>query len=173
MTFDLSNDYCNNHSIESLDLELMCVRVKDPENGSEKDAGYWVGHFQVSEELRRKRDVKGIQEEALEKKSTTENEDILVDGDEPISTASAPPTSIQSAKKMDEKAKSRTESKKGEKYRPGLARLIYSSIPIPDVLITKQFCYVTVELISLGIPDRLVKIKISRVQKKRSIVALI
>ncbi len=31
----------------------MCVRAKDPD-GLGKDTGYWVGHFQISEEFRKK-----------------------------------------------------------------------------------------------------------------------
>ena len=31
----------------------MCVRVKDPD-GSGEDNGYWTGHFQISEVLRKK-----------------------------------------------------------------------------------------------------------------------
>ncbi|XP_028391339.1 helicase with zinc finger domain 2-like isoform X2 [Dendronephthya gigantea] len=154
MNFDLSLEYCDNHFLEPLDLNLLCVRVKVPEKKSGKDAGFWVGHFQISEELRRKKDVKGTLEEALEKKSTKESEDHLAGEDEPESTISAPKTSTQKAKKINEKLNSKAKYKKSEEYRPVLARLIHNSSPIPEAILAELFCYVTVELIFLNIPDR-------------------
>lgn len=47
MEFNLSANYCKSHFLTPLNLNLMCVRVKDPE-GSGEDNGYWIGHFQIS-----------------------------------------------------------------------------------------------------------------------------
>ena len=63
MEFNLSNDYCKDHLLDTLDLNLMCVRVKNPDE-SGKDTGYWVGHFQISEEFRKEEDARKIIEEA-------------------------------------------------------------------------------------------------------------
>lgn len=51
--FNLSYNYSKNHFLTPLNLNLMCVRVKDPD-GSGEDNGYWIGHFQISEVLRKK-----------------------------------------------------------------------------------------------------------------------
>ncbi|CAB4019283.1 Hypothetical predicted protein, partial [Paramuricea clavata] len=126
MEFKLSYDYCKDHFLDPLDLNLMCVRVKDPD-GSEKDTGYWVGHFQISEELR-KDDVRKINEEAGENASSQKDQDVSANVAELGSD-------------LDE-------------YRSVLARLIHSSTPVPESLITQRFCYVTVELIRLSIPNR-------------------
>ena len=56
MEFILSKNYAKNHFLTPLDLNLMCVRVKDPD-GSGKGSGYWVGHFQISEELRKRKEA--------------------------------------------------------------------------------------------------------------------
>lgn len=71
MKFILSKNYAKNHFLTPLDLNLMCVRVKDPD-GSGKDSGYWVGHFQISEELRKKKDA---MEEAENPESTSADEE--------------------------------------------------------------------------------------------------
>ena len=74
MEFKLSKNYAKNHFLTPLDLNLMCVRVKDP-NGSGKDSGYWIGHFQISEELRKKVDaIKAM--EALENPESTNIEEL-------------------------------------------------------------------------------------------------
>ena len=117
MKFDLSCQYCEDHFLDPLDLNLMCVRIKDPD-GTGKDTGYWVGHFQISEELRKKEDVgKSLKE--VQKKPNL---------------------------------------KKADEFRPLVARLIHSSSPVPESLISQEFCYASVELISLSIPDRLVEL---------------
>ena len=130
MEFKLSYDYCKDHFLDPLDLSLMCVRVKDPD-GSEKDTGYWVGHFQISEELR-KDDVRKINEEAGKNASSQKDQDVS-------------PNVAELGSDLDE-------------YRSVLARLIHSSTPVPESLITQRFCYVNVELIRLSIPNRSVEI---------------
>ena len=119
--FSLSREFCKNNFLNPLDLNLMCVRVKDPD-GSGKDTGYWVGHFQISDELRMKEDARKILEE-FDGYGSTQQE--------------------QSRKKKNE-------------YRPVLAQLIQSSIAVPESLIRQGVCYVTAELISLSVPNRLV-----------------
>ena len=59
MEFNLSYDYSNNHFLAPLELNLMCVRVKDPD-GSGEDNGYWIGHFQISEVLKKKNAAKSM-----------------------------------------------------------------------------------------------------------------
>ena len=102
----------------------MCVRVEDP-GGSGKDSGYWVGHFQISDELRMKEDARKNLEE-FDWNGSTQQE--------------------QSRKKENE-------------YRPVLAQLMQRSIPVPELLIRQGVCYVTAELISLSVPNRLVYIQ--------------
>ena len=165
MEFDLSDRYCKVHFLDPLDLNLLCVRVKDPANKLGKDAGYWVGHFQISEELRKKEDAKSILEMVKEMASA---KDFLADGTVPIHSSQV--SDMQDARKINESTLTRCDlplsmkkvkqsdkryPEKKDKYRPVLARLIDSSTPIPDSLIAERF-YVTVELISLSIPDRLV-----------------
>ena len=55
MKFDLSCDYCEDHGMNKLNLNFMCVRVKEPDR-SGKDIGYWVGHFQISGDVRKKKE---------------------------------------------------------------------------------------------------------------------
>ena len=175
MNFDLSNLYCAAHFLDPLDLNLMCVRIKDPD-GSGKDAGYWVGHFQVSEELRKKEDArKSLKEIASSKKgqeasasetgidcssSTKSVEDNSVKDDDACLTLniSPPVPGLQDRKKIKEEARKKSHLKKDSVYRPVVARLIHSSSPVPESLITQGFCYVTVELIFLSVPDRLVEV---------------
>ena len=178
--FNLSNDYCEDHSLDPLDLNLMCVRVKDPD-GSGKDTGYWVGHFQISEET--KEDARKVFEEADKNASAQKEQD-----DQPseveLSSSSAV-SELQDTKKSKNKArknakkdedawpplpgfnpptlvpesqhtKKMNKGKNDEEYRPVLARLIHSSSPVPESIIEQKICYVTVELIMLSIPDRLV-----------------
>ncbi|CAB4015333.1 Hypothetical predicted protein, partial [Paramuricea clavata] len=123
MEFKLSYDYCKDHFLDPLDLNLMCVRVKDSD-GSGKDTGYWVGHFQISEELKWKEE----DEEAEKNASSQKDQDV---------------SPIEAGLGLDL-----------DEYRSVLARLIHSSAPIPESLITQRFCYVSVELIRLSIPDR-------------------
>ncbi len=160
----------------------MCVRVKDPD-GSGKDTGHWIGHFKISEEMRKKEDARKVLEEADKNASTQKEQD-----DQPseveLSSSSAV-SELQGTKKSKNKAKKNAKKdedawpllpgfnpptpipesqdtkkmnkgKKDEKYRPVLARLIHSSSPVPESIIAQKFCYVTVELIMLSIPDRLV-----------------
>lgn len=119
MEFALSSHFCLEHFLNPLNSNLLCVRAKDPANRSRKDAGYWVGHFQILEVL------------SMEEDAT---------------------------KVIDEKdeVKVKVNFKKEEKYFSAQAGLIHSSTRIPEALITRRFSYVTVELIFLGIPDRLV-----------------
>ena len=153
MEFDLSNLYCEVHFLDPLDLNLLCVRVKDPANKSEKDAGYWVGHFQISEKLRKKEDAKLFYEMVKEMKSA---KDFHADGTEPVdfsqstSTRCDLPSSTEKVEQINER-----NCEEENYYRTVLARLINSSTPIPSSLIAERF-YVTVELISLSIPDRFV-----------------
>ena len=176
MKFELSYDYCARHFLDPLDLNLMCVRIKDP-NGTGKDTGYWVGHFQISEESRKKEDArKSLKEIASAKKeqdvSPSESEvDCSLTKEEksfmkdhggcpslPTLNSSAPVFGLQDEKKIKEGAKKKSNLKKNSEYRPVVARLIHSSSPVPESLITQEFCYATVELIFLSVPDRLVKI---------------
>ncbi|XP_028391332.1 LOW QUALITY PROTEIN: uncharacterized protein LOC114516140 [Dendronephthya gigantea] len=147
MEFDLSDRYCKVHFLDPLDLNLLCVRAKDPANRSEKDAGFWVGHFQISEELRKKEDAKLLLEMMTEMQSA---KDFLADETESIHNSQPEnlPSPTRKVKPVNERY-----SQEKDFYRPILARLIDSSTPIPDSLIAKRF-YVTVEFISLGIPDR-------------------
>ena len=182
MEFSLSKDYCKDHFLDPLDLNLMCVRVKDP-GGSGKDTGYWVGHFQLSEELRKKEDARKLLEEVDGNASTQKKKDAqpieieinsssaLPDAQEAKKTknkaketskddhgawpalpsnpvASVP--KVQDAKKMNNETKAKPKTNKDEKYRPMLARLIHSSTPIPESIITQRYFYVTVELITLA-----------------------
>ena len=113
MKFDLSNQYCEDHFLDPLGLNLMCVRIKDPD-GSGKDTGYWVGHFQILEELKKKEDARKSLKEVMKKSNL----------------------------------------KKDSDYRPLVARIIHSSSPVPESLIAQEFCYASVELIFLSVPDR-------------------
>ena len=177
MEFSLSKDYCKDHCLDLFDLNLMCVRVKDPE-GSDEDKGYWVGHFQISDELRKKEDVRKILEEGNASTETGQNarsteiemnisNPWVCEAQKTKSTSSKdeqdawpalpsnPPAfvpEIQNSKKMNTKPK----TNKGDIYKPVLARLIQSSTPIPESVITQRIFYITVEVIMLGIPDRLV-----------------
>ena len=187
MEFNLSNAYIRDHVLDPLDLNLMCVRVKDPD-GSGKDTGYWVGHFQISEELRKKEDARKILEEA-EKNA---KKDEAVQPDEAGLNSSTPVAEVQDTKKAKKKENKNTSSKKEqddrptltglnppapvpgfqhakkinsetktrpkkEQFRAVLARRIHSSTPVPESLITQRYCYVTVELLMLNISDRLVR----------------
>ena len=142
--FDLSNEYCEDHSLDSLDLNLMCVRIKDP-NGSGKDTGYWVGHFQISETLM-------TVECAGE--STKEAEGILSFQDDQNTCSPIPVLNISDPSSWLEAEDVENKSK----YKTVLARLIQSSSPVPESLMTQELCCATVELISLSIPDRLVEV---------------
>ena len=130
--FSLSREFCKNNFLDRLDLNLMCVRVKDS-GRSGKDTGYWVGHFQISEELRMKEEARKNLE------GTDEN-----------------------ASRQDDRARNvgrKANKKKNNEYRPLLARLIHSSAAVPEPLITQGVCHVTAELILLSIPNRLVYTK--------------
>lgn len=167
----MSYHYCKEHSLDKLDLNLLCVRVKDPAKKLGKDAGYWVGHFQISEELRKKENAKMILEMASAKNT-------LAGGTEPVYASQVSDTidakrtnkftstlseydlyaTAGSVKQIKERAKKNIPLK-NKLYRSVLARLIHSSMPIPDSLIAERF-YVTVELISLSIPNRLVRFEL-------------
>lgn len=68
MKFELSCDYCQDHGLNPLKLNFMCVRVKEPVR-SGKDIGYWVAHFQILEvEKEEKKNMKQF-------KSSVEEED--------------------------------------------------------------------------------------------------
>ena len=159
----------------------MCVRVKDPD-GTGKDTGYWVGHFQISEELWRKEDARKAREKVEKNTSTKKEEDVptndtwsLVD-QLPTSTQTKAKTSTElkqedwpslgelnpaprlNVKKISEEDDRKSSGEKGP-YRPLLARLIHSSTPVPQSLLTQKICYVTAELINLSIPERSVNFR--------------
>ena len=179
MKFDLSYQYCEDHFLDPLDLNLMCVRIKDP-NGTGKDTGYWVGHFQISEELRRGDDARKATKEADENASAKKDKDVSsietglnsssstkTEGNskkdhDACSTlpTSAPVPGLQDAKRIKEGAKKKSNSKKNSEYRPVVARLIHSSSPVPESLIAQKFCYATAELTFLSVPDRSVTLTV-------------
>ena len=176
--FDLSYQYCEDHFLDPLDLNLMCVRIKDP-NGTGKDTGYWVGHFQISKEPRREEDAQRSAKEADKNASAKKDKNISPSDtgmnifsstkrkgnsrkDQDACSAlptnsSAPVHGLQDAKKTKE-AKKKSNPKKSSEYRPVVARLIHSSSPVPDSLISQKFCNATAELLFLSVPDRLVYI---------------
>ena len=168
--FDLSYQYCEDHFLDPLDLNLMCVRIKDP-NGTGKDTGYWVGHFQISKEPRREEDAKKSAKEADKNASAKKDKNTSPTStkrkgnsrkDQDACSAlptnnSAPMHGLQDAKKTKE-AKKKSDSKKNSEYKAVVARLIHSSSPVPDSLISQKFCYATAELLFLSVPDRLVYI---------------
>ena len=179
MKFDLSYQYCVDHFLDPLDLNLMCVRIKDP-NGTGKDTGYWVGHFQISEELRRGDEARKATKEADENASAEKDKDIssIETGLNSSSSTktesnskkdhdscstlptSSPVPGLQDAKRIKEGAKKKSNSKKNSEYRPVVARLIHSSSPVPESLITQKFCYATAELTFLSVPDRSVTLTV-------------
>ena len=133
MKFDLSCDYCEDHGLNPLNLNFMCVRVKESDRSGEdtdrsgedtdrsgedtdrsgEDIGYWVGHFQISGDVK---------------------------------------------KEGNNRKQLKSNVEEGDEYRSVVAQLIYSSTPIPESLITQRLCYVTAELILINLPNRLVKI---------------
>ncbi len=117
MEFNLSNYYCEDHFLDPLDLNLMCVRVKDPD-GSGKDTGYWVGHFQISEELRKKEDARKVLEEADKNASTQEQDDQPSE----VGLSSSAVSESQGTKKS--KNKTKKNAKKDENAWPPLPGFI-------------------------------------------------
>ena len=178
MKFDLSYQYCEDHFLDPLGLNLMCVRIKDP-NGRGKDTGYWVGHFQILEEVKRedtRKSAKVADKSASAKKdhdvsssdtglgssASTKKGNSIKDKDAcptlPTSSSSGAVPGSQDAKKTKTGAKKKPHPKKNDEYRSVVARLIHSSSPAPESLITQEYCNAIVELIFLSVPDRLVEI---------------
>ena len=179
MKFDLSYQYCEDHFLDPLGLNLMCVRIKDP-NGRGRDTGYWVAHFQILEEVKRedtRKSAKVTDKSASAKKdqdvsssdtglgssaSKEKKGNSIKDQDTcptlPTSNSSGAVSGSQNAKKSKAGAKRKPNPKKNDEYRSVVARLIHSSSPAPESLITQEYCNATVELIFLSIPDRLVEI---------------
>lgn len=163
--FHLSYRYCEDHFLDPLDLNLMCVRIEDPD-GSGKDIGYWVGHFQISGELRTGEEAEEIlsaekdqdvppSESELDSSSTTKRKEDTQK--EQHACPTVPPLNIsdQIPGLEDENLEKKSE------YQLVLARLIQSSRPVPKSLITQEFCCASVELILLSIPERLVSHRIN------------
>ena len=165
--FHLSNKYCVGHFLDPLDLNLMCVRIKDPD-GTGKDTGYWVGHFQISEVLR-------MGEEAEETSSAEEDDE---EEDVPHSETELDSSFTTKRKENTQKEQNACPTvftfnisdpipwledenlENKSKYQLVLARLIQSCRPVPESLITQEFCCASVELISLSIPERLVYVHV-------------
>ena len=145
MEFKLSIDYIINKGLDPLDLNLMCVRVKNPDASQN---GFWVGHFQISKELKQKKDAQKLNENA--KKSTSAPNDNDVQANESVMEDST------SDAEEDNNVEAKSNASEEYEYRTILARLIQSSTPVPELLITQKICYVTAELIMLNISDRLV-----------------
>ena len=179
MEFSLSHAYCKDHLLHPLDLNLMCVRVKDP-GGSGKDTGFWVGHFQISEELRKKEDARKRLEEfdgnastqtekdtqpievfEIQETKKTENSACSQDDHDAWpyfhSNPSAPVPKVENAM-INHETNAKSKTNEDQRYLPILARLIHSSTPIPESIVAQRYFYVTVELIMLSIPDRLVRL---------------
>ena len=148
MEFKLSNDYIMNHGLDPLDLNLMCVRVKNPDASQKGSNGFWVGHFQISKELKQKKDEKKLNENA--KKSTSAPNDNDVQANESVMEDST------SDAEKDNNVEAKSNASEEYEYRTILARLIQSSAPVPELFIAQKYCHVTAELIMLNISDRLV-----------------
>ena len=164
LQFHLSDEYCEDHFLDPLDLNLMCVRIKDPD-GTGKDTGYWVGHFQISEVLRTEEEAEQIlsaekdqgvppSETELDSSSTTKRKENTQKEQNACPTAPTLNISDPIPGLEDENLENKS------KYQLVLARLIQSSRPVPESLITQEFCCASVELISLSIPERLVYVHV-------------
>ena len=180
MTFDLSHKYCKEHNLDPLFLNLMCVRVKHLDR-SKKDAGYWVGHFQISEECIKKEDEKERIEE-VEENDATKKEQVFSASETVLGSSSTTkeentqqyhnscPT-VHSVNIPDPVAELEdAKLEKTSEYKSVFARLIQSSSPVPESLIEQELCCATVELILISIPDRLVEVVYVYVNVKTRII---